>query len=466
MGTGGEHPKRRIAAALVAAASVVAAIIAIGSYVAPHIYLHPLGRGGIVGLVAMTMAILVVVMLSWMRRECVRRGGEAQQHWAEIRIYAAGLLAVGVIAVTLSSLVLTNGPAPSVVILLPIPLGVVALIVWFAFKQMAEDLSAPSADHGIPQGNGLVRIVSVGVVGIVVVAMLAAQHPRISPRSTKVVFVHTPPSTVAPSHPVPPRGPAVPTDPSTTTTAPSRPCGTLLDIEGQIEGAVPGQVGVNIYAAWYAQGTKVLGCDFGASYAEGSFTVLPVSGGTDGSDSLIANASEGVVGFSDFGGELLQNLPKLLKVMDRVRWGFGTAQLAVFNDGSCSLLDEYGASTTWVVPQSVTALIVPAALLAKGFPKIVSGPATGASGTFEVDIYAADSSIEGGSAVAHLSVAYDSSSDSATVDGHGEVSDSASCPIGISKLPGFAKTLEESVDVATNNPNPYNWSPSWALVNP
>jgi len=463
MGIGGEHPR---ATGLGIAASVIGTVVTVGLVLAPHLEVHPLGVGGVVGLVAMAIAILVVLMLWWMRHQCIQRGSQARQHWDEIWIYVTGLLITGVIALALSSLVLTSRPAPSAVIFLVLPFGIVAIAVWIAFKQLADRLSSPSPDQ---QGRGkgrLLRIALSLVGGIAVVAVLAGQHPRFSPRPVRhnaLPYTNPPHSGKPPSKVVPP-GPGS-SSTTTTTLVRTHTCGSVKSIKEEIEKAVPGAIGVNLYLAWYFQGTSILGCDFGSPYPDGAFTVLPVSGGSDGSDSLIANSTKGVVGFSDFGSDLLQNLPNSAKVMDRVRWGFGTAQMMVLNNSSCSLLDEYGSSTIWIVPQSVTILITSAAIQANGFPRIIAGPPKDTSGTFVIDFYGADSSPAGGSVVSEASIEYDASTGKAS-EGPSHAFDTDLCPEGITSLPGIARLLEISVDVASNNPNPDTWSPGWNLTSP
>jgi hypothetical protein len=233
-------------------------------------------------------------------------------------------------------------------------------------------------------------------------------------------------------------------------------------VKAEIQGLVSGTTGTNLYDAWYSQGGRILGCTFGNSYTVGTFTVLPVSGGSDESDVLVGDATEGVVGFSDFTGEILSELSQTSSLLPRVQYGLGTAQLQVLDDGACILLDNYfPANNPVAIPPSVTELITTEANVVGGFPRVVSAPSAGQSGTFVIRLYVATNSTSGFAEAGDLSIAYDAIGKSATLGGTTTL-DSDSCPSTIGKLARYANNLEDSVETAhgISNPPP---DPSWSL---
>jgi hypothetical protein len=239
------------------------------------------------------------------------------------------------------------------------------------------------------------------------------------------------------------------------------PCGTPTQIEADIESLVPGQTGINMAAKWDRIGRTIIGCPSAAAETVGPFTVLPLAQGTDGKDYLVGDSSSAAVAMSDFQAIIRKALPNLAVVMDRIRWGLGTAQLLVYSDGSCSLLDDYETYNPVILPQSVTNLVAEYAAAHDEFPR-VTGPPPGVSGTFNVRMYAAGSSSLGASERADFTVSYDSSGTATLANGL-QAHDSDMCTAQVADLPTIARNLELSVDVAWGQPIPKDAPATWDL---
>lgn len=244
----------------------------------------------------------------------------------------------------------------------------------------------------------------------------------------------------SPSAPPPRSGPA-----PSTGAGPS--CPSPDQVRASFASHLPAGVAATFYSAWYRQGSDAAGCPAGKPRRVGRLWVQELTGAGSGAF-VTGDARTANVVFPDFAGLVLSGVGETASVDPRVRWGLGTQQLIHNSNGSCALLQRYGAGVPVRLPPAVTAAVLETGSATGSVPRVTVLASDGPRDEYRFDLLAPGP--RGPRTQAVLHIVYDRVAGRASGWPGGPARDADKCPNGETELERAADRLEAAVQAASS----------------